>query len=102
MKVRGFDAIDKRSAAARALLAWRRGLLSDLGGEAAVSARELEVAELAVRTKLYVDSTGGWLMQQQPSLVLKRRRSVLPVLAEHIAALERRKRDATTPDPPAA
>src|SRR5512143_1482842 len=129
VKVRGLDAIDKRSAAARALLAWRSELIADLGGEAAVSAQERAVAELAVRTKLYVDSVDNWLMQQ-PSLVLSRRRAVLPVLverqrladslarllgqlglgrrarplpslADHIAAIEK-KREAPTGDQPAA
>jgi hypothetical protein len=61
--IRGLGSIDRRTAAGRALVEWRRELLSDLGGEAAVSAQERAVAELAVRTKLYVDSLdapGSW------------------------------------------
>lgn len=81
VKIRGLSAIDKRTAAGRALVEWRRELLADLGGEAAVSAQERAVVDLAVRSKLYVDSLDAWLMEQ-PSLVLHRRRAVLPVLVE--------------------
>ena len=72
VKVRGLDAIDKRSAAARALLAWRRDLIADLGGEDSLSAQQRVIVDLAARTKLYVDSLDAWLMQP-PSLVLNRR-----------------------------
>ena len=81
VKIRGLDAIDRRTLAGRALVEWRHELLSDLGGEAAVSAQERAVAELAVRMKLYVDSLDAWLIGQR-SLVLNRRRAVLPVLVE--------------------
>jgi hypothetical protein len=46
-----------------------------------VSAQQRAIADLIVRTKLYVDSLDAWLMSQ-PSLVLARRRAVLPVLVE--------------------
>jgi hypothetical protein len=81
VKIRGLDAIDKRTAAGRALVEWRRELIADLGGEAAVSAQQRAIADLVVRTKLYVDSLDAWLMAQ-PSLVLARKRAVLPVLVE--------------------
>jgi hypothetical protein len=79
--VRGFTAIDKRTAAAQALLAWRRELVTDLGGEEAVSAQQRVLVELAVRTRLYVDSLDAWIMEQ-PSLVNARKRSVHPVLLQ--------------------
>jgi len=81
VKVRGLGAIDRRTAAGRALVAWRAELLADLGGEAAVSAQRRALVDLVVRTKLYVDSLDAWLVSQ-PSLVLTRRRAVLPVLRE--------------------
>lgn len=81
VKIRGLDAIDKRTAAGRALVEWRRDLVSDLGGELAVSAQQRVIIDLAVRTRLYVDSLDSWLVEQ-PSLVLARRRTVLPVLVE--------------------
>ncbi len=38
-KVRGLQAIDQRTAAARGLLGWRRELVDDPGGENAISAQ---------------------------------------------------------------
>ncbi len=81
VKVRGLNAIDKRTSAARALLAWRGDLVADLGGDGALSAQQLALVDLATRARLYVDSLDAWLLEQ-PSLVLARRRAVLPVLVE--------------------
>ncbi len=81
VKVQGWHAIDRRTVAGQALLAWRNELLADLGGEDAVSAQELALVELATRTRLYVDSLDAWLMAQ-PSLVNQRKKAVLPVLRE--------------------
>ena len=62
--VRGLQAIDGRSAPARALLAWRKELVGDLGGEEAISAQERAVVGLAVQTKLLLDSIDAWLLAQ--------------------------------------
>ena len=81
VKVRGFQAIDRRMAAAKALLAWRAELVEDLGGEAVISAQQRALVDLATRTKLYVDSLDAWLVEQ-PSLINRRKRAVLPALRE--------------------
>ena len=81
VKVRGLGAIDRRSSAARALLAWRDELITDLGGATEISAQQRAVVELAARTKLYLDSLDAYLMEQR-SVVDKRRRAVLPVVRE--------------------
>lgn len=81
VKVRGLTSIDRRTAAARALLAWREELLADLGGREAVSAQQFTLVELATRTKLYVDSLDAWIVEQH-SLVNARKRAVLPVVRE--------------------
>lgn len=81
VKVRGLAAIDLRTSAGRALVEWKRELIADLGGDDAVSAQRLALVDVIVRTKLYVDSLDAWLMEQ-PSLVLARKRAVLPVLRE--------------------
>ena len=81
VNVRGLQAIDRRTAAARALLAWRDELIDDLGGASAISAQQRALVELATRTKLYVDSLDAWLMEQR-SLVNARKRAVLPVVRE--------------------
>ena len=79
VKVRGLQAIDRRTVAARALIAWREELVSDLGGEETISAQQRALVDLATRTRLYVESLDGWLLGQK-SLVNARKRSVHPVL----------------------
>jgi hypothetical protein len=81
VKVRGLAAIDGRTVAARALLDWQRHLVTDLGGEAAISAQQRALVEVATRSKLYVDHLDAFLMEQR-SLVNARRKAVLPVLRE--------------------
>jgi hypothetical protein len=89
--VRGLEAIDMRSAAAKALSAWRAGILASLGGESNLSAMELTVVEQACRNRLILDSVDAWLLSQ-PSLVNRKRKSLLPVIAQRMqidAALTR-------------
>jgi hypothetical protein len=81
VKVRGLTVIDRRTAAAQALLAWRTELLADLGGEVAVSAQQMALVEAAVRTRLYVDSLDAWIMEHG-SPVNARRRGVHLVVRE--------------------
>jgi hypothetical protein len=84
VRVRGLQAIDRRTVAARALLGWRDDLIDALGGEQAVSPQQRALVDLAVRTRLYVESVDAWIVQQ-PSLVHARRRSILPVVRERQA-----------------
>lgn len=77
----GSRAIDRRTTLGRALARWRADLLRDLGGVAAVSTQELAVVDLAVKTKLLVDSIDVWLLVQ-PSLVNARKRALLPVVLQ--------------------
>ncbi len=83
VKVRGLQAIDRRTAAARALLAWRAELIADLGGEDAISTQQRTVVELAATTKLYVDSLDAWIMGHG-NLVNARRRAALPVVKDRM------------------
>ncbi len=78
--VRGLAAIDQRTAAARALLDWRRELLEDLGGEVMASAAELALVEVATRTRLYLDHVDAVLMERE-SLVVRGRR-LLPLVEQ--------------------
>jgi hypothetical protein len=87
VRVRGLQAIDGRTVAARGLLEWRTGLLEDLGGEAAVSAQQRALVEMAVRTRLYIDHTDAFLMEQR-SLVNARRRSLIPLVKERQALVD--------------
>jgi hypothetical protein len=103
----GGRVIDQRTTIGKALAQWRTELIGDLGGSEAVSTQQLALIELAVRTKLLLDSIDAWLLAQ-PSLVNARRRALLPVvpqrqqlagaLARYVSqlGLERRKRPGLT------
>jgi hypothetical protein len=65
----------------RALWQWRSELVADLGGAEAISTQQATVIDLAVKTKLLLDSIDAWLLQQ-PTLINKRKRAVLPVVRE--------------------
>ena len=77
----GGRVIDGRTALGKSLAQWRAGLLQDLGGSEAVSIQELAVVDLAVKTKLLLDSVDAWLLTQ-PSLVNARKRALLPVVLQ--------------------
>ena len=81
---RGVHALDGRTKAARELLRWRAELVADLGGEETISTQQQAVVDLAVRTKLLLDSVDAWLLQQ-PSLVNKRKKALLPVVSQRQA-----------------
>jgi hypothetical protein len=81
VKAKGLEAIDQRSAGARALQEWKRDMVADLGGETSISAQEMTILDLALRTKLFIDHIDLFLMEQQ-SLVNKKRRSAYPVLQQ--------------------
>jgi hypothetical protein len=82
LKVRGLDGIDKRSSAARALLAWRRELEADLGGPEGLTAQQRAVVDVASTTKLLLDSVDRWLLEQGDGLVNRKRRAVYPVVLQ--------------------
>jgi hypothetical protein len=86
VKSLGGRVIDQRTTLGKALAQWRKELIEDLGGPEAVSTQKQALIELAVRTKLLLDSIDTWLLKQ-PSLVNARRRAVLPVVLQrqHLA-----------------
>jgi hypothetical protein len=77
----GGRVVDRRTTLGKALAEWRQELIQDLGGLDAVSTQEKAVIELAVKTKLLLDSIDAWLLTQ-PSLVNARRRTLLPVVVQ--------------------
>ena len=81
VRVLGGRAIDRRTSLGRALEDWRQSLLSDLGGTDETSAQQRQVVDLAVKTKLILDSIDVWLLRQ-PSLVNHRKRMLLPVVLQ--------------------
>jgi len=60
----GARAIDRRTKTGRALLQWRNELIEDLGGVDAVTTQQLAIVELAVKSKLMLDSIDAWLLKQ--------------------------------------
>jgi hypothetical protein len=102
----GARALPSRSTAlGRALYEWRAALVDDLGGSEVISTQQLALVELAVRTKLMVDSVDAYVLDM-PSLVNRQRRCLHPVVRERQSlvnqlqsilrdlGLERRTRDA--------
>lgn len=97
--------LDRRTTLGKQLAAWRADLVRDLGGD--VSTQQAAVVELAVRTKLLLDSIDAWLLTQ-PTLVNARRRALLPVvrerqqladaLARYLAQLGLERRASRVPD----
>ena len=56
VKTLGGRVIDRRTSLGNALDQWRSDLLRDLGGSEEVSTQKLALVDLAVKTKLMVDS----------------------------------------------
>lgn len=81
VRVHGNRVIDRRTSVGKTLGAWRAQLIADLGGHDSLSIQEIALVDLAVRTKLLLDSVDTWLLQQH-SLVNARKRALLPVVRE--------------------
>lgn len=81
VRVLGGRAIDRRTALGRALEDWRYSIIQDLGGVDQTSTQQRQVIDLAVKTKLILDSIDAYLVKQ-PSLVNHRKRIVLPVVLQ--------------------
>ncbi len=77
----GARVIDQRTLVGKALTAWRSELIADLGGPESVTAAQRQVIDLALRTKLIVDSVDAWILERG-ALVNGRRRAVYPVVLQ--------------------
>lgn len=77
----GSRAIDRRTQVGKALVEWRGGLIQDLGGNDTLSTQQYALVDVAVKTKLLLDSADGWLLSQ-PSLVNGRKRCLFPVVLQ--------------------
>lgn len=75
----GTKRLDQRSAVAVAVRRFKADLARDLGGDP--SRAQATLIELAGRTWIIVEALDDWIMRQ-PSLVLHRKRSVMPVLLQ--------------------
>jgi hypothetical protein len=84
IKLAGFSAIDRRTAAARATLAFKHELIAALGGEAQLSPQRRKLIDMVARASLLLDHVDAWLFQQR-SLVNARAKTLLPVLVQRQA-----------------
>jgi hypothetical protein len=74
----------KSTALGRELRAWRDSLIADLGGEETITTQQRALVDLAVRSKLLVDSVDAYVLGMD-SPVNKRRRCLHPVVRERQA-----------------
>src|SRR5215831_7204762 len=84
VKLAGFGAIDRRTAAARATLAFKHELIAALGGDADLSPQRRRLIDMAARAALLLDHVDAWLFEQR-SLVNTRVKTLLPVLVQRQA-----------------
>jgi hypothetical protein len=71
----------RSTALGRALHEWRESLIADLGGIENVTTQQLALVDLAVRTKLLVDSVDAYVLAM-PSPVNRQKRCLHPVVRE--------------------
>jgi hypothetical protein len=76
--------LDGRTTLGKALAAWRCDLLADLGGADAISTQQAALVDLAVRTKLLVDSVDVYVLGMS-SPVNKRKRQLFAVVVQRQA-----------------
>jgi hypothetical protein len=81
---RGAKVIDRRTHIGRELMRWRGEVEQDLGGPESLSAQQHTVLDIAMRTKLVLDSTDYWLVKQA-SLVDKRHKQLFPIVQQRAA-----------------
>jgi hypothetical protein len=88
VNARGISAVDGRTVAAKAVVAWRNELLAALGGDP--SPQRLALLEMITRTRLFIDHVDAFLIAQvaQGSLINRRKKSLSPVLKERQALVD--------------
>ena len=77
----GGRVIDMRTTLGKSLAKWRADLIEDLGGPDEISTQRSALIDLAVKSKLLLDSIDAWLLTQ-PSLVNARKRTLIPVVLQ--------------------
>jgi hypothetical protein len=92
---RGGKVIDQRTAIGKSLMRWRSALVQHLGGEESLSTQQLAIIDVAMRTRLLLDSTDAWLIRQ-PGLIDKRRKQLYPIVQQRTALADSLVRQLTT------
>jgi hypothetical protein len=107
VNLRGVLAISGRTAAGRALIAWKRALVADLGGEAAISPEQMARVEVAARTRLLLDHVDAHvlgltsLVSRRGRLkpIVEQRNRLAALLNSQLAALAELRKLAAATDP---
>src|SRR5262245_6015295 len=73
--------LDMRFRLGKALVQWKVDLVEDLGGEDTISTQQMALIELAVKSKLLLDTVDNWILSQG-SLVNKSKKTLLPVVVQ--------------------
>ena len=81
VKELGSRVVDGRTTMGKALQAWRAELVEDLGGASSISTQQAALIDIAVKTKLMLNSVDAYLLNQ-PSLVNKSKRSLYPIVLQ--------------------
>ncbi len=81
IQIKGLELVDRRFGPAKELFQWQAELVRDLGGSEAISTQKRTLVEMATRTRMYINHVDAFLMSQ-PSLVNKRKRTIIPILRE--------------------
>lgn len=84
LKIKGLAGIDRRTREAKALLRWRTALETDLGGAVNLSAQKRALLDAGVRTMIFLGQADRFLLDQ-PSIINRKGRSLLPVVKERTA-----------------
>lgn len=81
--LKGMAVIDKRSTAAQNILRWRRAVIDDLGGPAALTTAQLTLVELAARTKAVLDHLDAHLLSKT-SLLKGQQAKAVPLVQDRL------------------
>jgi hypothetical protein len=81
IQLRGLDVISKNTIAGRLLFEWQTGLIAALGGADNISPQQKCLIDLACQSKAICDHVTAFIMEQE-SLVIKRRKTVIPVVMQ--------------------
>ena len=81
LKLKGLNAIDRRTITGRSLIAWRDELLAALGGPGNVSPQKTALVDLAARTRALIDHADAFLLGE-PSILNRRKKAFLPIVAQ--------------------
>jgi hypothetical protein len=87
VRVKGLEAFDLRSAAAKRMIEWRDELLASLGGADNISAQEYALVEMLVRTRLQLEHIDAYILGLD-SLLNRKKHSLKPIVRERLAMVE--------------